>query len=85
MQAAQMVKELKRSSSLWIKEQEPGLRDFAWQNGYGVFSIGFSQIEEVRQYIARQQEHHRKMSFQDEFRIFLQKYQIPFDERYVWD
>ncbi len=85
IQAAEMVKELKRSSSLWIKEQSPSLRDFAWQNGYGVFSIGFSQIEEVRDYIASQEAHHQKLNFQDEFRLFLKRYQVPFDERYVWD
>jgi putative transposase len=83
--AAEMVKELKRSSSLWLKTKSADLRDFAWQNGYGIFSIGFSQIEAARTYIARQEEHHRKVSFQDEFREFLCKYEIEFDERYVWD
>jgi putative transposase len=82
---AEMVKEVKRGSSLWLKTQGPGLRDFAWQNGNGIFSIGFSQIEGVRNYVAGQQEHHRKVSFQDEFRQFLRRYQIEFDERYVWD
>ena len=84
-QLAEMVKELKRSSSLWIKEEQASLRDFAWQSGYGAFSVGFSQLEEVRCYIAGQEEHHRKMSFQDEYRLFLNRYQVPFDERYVWD
>ena len=60
-QAAEMVKEVKRSSSMWIKSAD--LQDFAWQNGYGIFSIGFSQIESVRDYIATQEEHHRKKSF----------------------
>jgi putative transposase len=68
-----------------IKDKEVSLRDFAWQSGYGAFSVGFSQLEEVRRYIAGQEEHHRKMSFQDEFRLFLSRYNIPFDERYVWD
>jgi putative transposase len=85
IQVAQMVKELKRSSSLWIKAQEPGLRTFAWQNGYGAFSIGFSQLEEVRHYTARQQDHRQKLNFQDEFRLFLKRCQIAFDERHVWD
>ncbi len=84
-EAAEMVKELKRGSSLWVKEREPGLGDFAWQSGYGMFSIGFSQIEEVRGYIAGQEEHHRKVSFQDEFRRLLQRYEIEYDERYVWE
>jgi putative transposase len=83
--AAEMVKEAKRSSSLWIKTKNSELSDFAWQNGYGIFSIGFSQIEPVKEYIAGQEEHHRKISFQDEFRQLLKRYEIEFDERYVWD
>jgi putative transposase len=83
--AATMVKEVKRGSSLWLKTKSPDLADFAWQNGYGIFSIGFSQIESVRDYIAGQEEHHRKVSFQDEFRQLLRRYEIEFDERYVWD
>ena len=82
---AEVVKELKRSSSLWIKEKEPALVNFAWQNGYGVFSIGYSQIAAARSYIGEQEAHHRKLSFQDEFRQFLQRYEIVYDERYVWD
>jgi hypothetical protein len=80
-----MVKEIKRGSSLWLKTKSPELADFAWQSGYGIFSIGFSQIKDVRDYIAGQEEHHRKISFQDEFRKLLQRYEIEFDERYVWD
>jgi hypothetical protein len=82
---AETVKEVKRSSSLWLKTQSSDLHDFAWQNGYDVFSIGFSQVETVRNYIAGQEVHHRKISFQDEFREFLKRYEIEFDERYVWD
>ena len=63
--AATVIKESKRGSSLWLKTKGPGLEEFAWQNGYGIFSIGYSQIEAVRNYIAKQEEHHRKMSFQD--------------------
>ena len=84
-EAAEMVKEIKRGSSLWIKTKASNLQDFAWQNGYGIFSIGFSQIAPVRDYIAGQEEHHRKVSFQDEFREFLKRYEVEFDERYVWD
>jgi REP element-mobilizing transposase RayT len=84
-EAAEMVKEVKRGSSLWLKTKSPDLHDFAWQNGYGIFSIGFSQVETVRNYIAGQEEHHRKVSFQDEFREFLKRYEVQFDERYVWD
>ena len=83
--AAEMVKEVKRGSSLWLKSKSPGLAEFAWQNGYGIFSIGFSQIDEVRKYIAGQEEHHRTVTFQDELRGFLRRYEIAYDERYVWD
>jgi REP element-mobilizing transposase RayT len=82
---ADVVKEVKRASSLWMKTRTPRVPDFAWQSGYGVFSIGQSQVDEVRAYIAAQEEHHRKISFQDEFRRLLQRYKIEFDERYVWD
>jgi len=84
-EAAAMVKEVKRGSSLWLKTKSPDLQDFAWQNGYGIFSIGFSQIEPVRDYIAGQEGHHCKVSFQDEFRQLLKRYEIEFNERHVWD
>jgi REP-associated tyrosine transposase len=84
-EVAEMVKEIKRGSSLWLKTKSPDLHDFAWQNGYGIFSIGYSQVEEVRKYIAGQEEHHRRISFQDEFGKFLECYAVEFDERYVWD
>ena len=61
------------------------MQGFAWQSGYGIFSIGFSQIESVRECIAGQEEHHRKVSFQDEFQQLLRRYEVDFDERYVWD
>ncbi len=83
--AAEMVKEVKRGSSLWVKERDATMQDFGWQNGYGIFSIGFSQIEDVRRYIAEQEQHHSKLTFQDEFRLLLKRYEIAYDERYVWD
>ncbi|HEX9047652.1 MAG TPA: IS200/IS605 family transposase [Verrucomicrobiae bacterium] len=83
--AADVVKEVKRGSSIWLKEQPLHLQDFAWQKGYGMFSIGFSQADAVKHYILGQEEHHRKISFQDEFREFLKRYEMEFDERYVWD
>lgn len=82
---AEMVKELKRSSSAWIKTKRASLKAFSWQAGYGLFSIGNSQVAAVRKYIASQEEHHRRVSFQDEFRALLARYEIEFDERYVWD
>jgi putative transposase len=83
--AADLIKEVKRGSSIWIKERDATMCDFCWQNGYGAFSIGYSQIEGVRRYIDQQEEHHRKLSFQDEFRPLLKRYEVSFDERYVWD
>jgi hypothetical protein len=80
-----MVKEVKRGSSLWIKSKGGILRDFSWRNGFGVFSVGFSHVPDIRQYILGQEEHHRRLSFQDEFRALLQRYEIEYDERYVWD
>jgi REP element-mobilizing transposase RayT len=82
---ADIVKELKRGSSVWLKSNRPDLSNFSWQGGYGVFSIGQSQVDDVHAYIAGQEEHHRKISFQDEYRRLLQRYEIAFDERYVWD
>ena len=84
-QAAEMVKEAKRGSSIWLKRKGADLREFAWQYGYGIFSIGFSQIDSVRTYIGTQEKHHQKISFQDEYRQLLRRYQIEFDERSVWD
>jgi len=82
---AEIVKEVKRGSSLWAKTKSADIQDFAWQSGYGIFSLGFSQIETVRNYILGQEDHHRRISFQDEFRTLLKRYEIEFDERYVWD
>jgi putative transposase len=82
---ADWVKELKRVSSGWLKEKHVGFHDFQWQNGYAVFSVSQSNLEEVRDYIANQEEHHRRGGFQDELRALLRKHQIEWDERYVWD
>jgi len=82
---ADWVKELKRASSLWIKERDPSLRDFAWQSGYGIFSVSHSNLETIEHYIANQEEHHKKTTFQDEYRSFLKRHGIPWDEKYVWD
>ena len=84
-QPAEVVKEMKRGSSLWIKQAHRGQEDFAWQSGYGMFSIGHSQLEQVRAYILDQEKHHLKLSFQDEFRLLLKRYAVEYDERYVWD
>ncbi len=80
-----VVAEFKRGSSVWLKEQDPRYSNFHWQNGYGAFSVSQSAVDDVRAYIRNQAEHHRKTTFQDEFRAFLNRYEIEFDERYVWD
>lgn len=78
-----LVKKVKTTSSQWLKEQ--GVPSFFWQHGYGMFSISKSQLDAVVGYIDRQPEHHRVKTFQEEFRVFLDKYQVEYDERYVWD
>jgi putative transposase len=80
-----LIRELKRESSKWIKQKDPRLRTFQWQEGYGAFSVSPSHVKRLRAYIANQEAHHRKESFQDEFRRILQKYDVEYDERYVWD
>ena len=82
---ASIVWEVKRSSSKWVKTQDAALRKFYWQEGYGAFSVSQSHVEQVEKYILNQEAHHRKKSFQDEFRSFLKRYEIDYDERYVWD
>jgi REP element-mobilizing transposase RayT len=82
---AQIVKEIKRTSSSAIKEVSPSLQKFHWQSGYGAFSVSQSNLHEVVQYIETQELHHRRVTFQDEYRAFLKKYEIEYDERYVWD
>ncbi len=82
---AEWVKELKRVTSVWIKQRDPALLDFAWQNGYGVYSVSASNADKVRAYISGQEDHHRKRTFQDEYRAFLRKHGMEWDERYVWD
>jgi REP element-mobilizing transposase RayT len=82
---SQAVEDVKKSSSKWIKEQGPEFRNFAWQSGYGVFAVSESNVETVRKYIADQREHHRKKTFQEEYRAFLKRHRIRFDEKYVWD
>ena len=78
------VKDIKVESSKWMKS-DGKVPDFAWQAGYGAFSIGASQVDEVTDYIRRQPEHHARRGFQEEFRLLLTRYGLAFDEAYVWD
>jgi REP element-mobilizing transposase RayT len=80
-----LLEEVKSHSSKWIKTIDPGLQNFYWQDGYGVFSVNPAEIETVIKYISNQRAHHQKLTFQDEYRAFLKKYKVEYDERYVWD
>ena len=82
---ANVVKEIKRTSSGWLKQLSPKLSKFHWQGGYGAFSVSQSNLDEVIRYIENQEEHHKRVTFQDEYRAFLKAYGIAYDERYVWD
>jgi REP element-mobilizing transposase RayT len=82
---ARVVEEVKKGSSKWIKTKAAELRGFHWQNGYGAFSVSPSNVPAVDRYIANQEEHHRRLTFQDEFRGFLKRHGVEYDERYVWD
>lgn len=80
-----LIREIKRDSSSWVKEEEPTLSVFFWQSGYGAFSVSPSHVDALKNYIRDQEEHHKTESFQDEFRRLCAKYGVPVDERYVWD
>ena len=80
-----VVAAVKKGSNDWLRTKNPRFAQFHWQGGYGAFSVSQSGVEDLRKYIRNQPEHHKHVSFQDEFRAFLRRYQIVFDERYVWD
>ena len=80
-----IVEEIKRGSSTWLKTKGDDYRNFYWQTGYGAFSIGQSNVETVKNYIARQKEHYQKQQFETELRLLVQKYQIEFDENILLD
>ena len=82
---AELVEVLKRETSKWIKQRAADLGLFHWQNGYGAFSVSQSNVDQVIDYIDRQQEHHAHLTFQDELRALCVKHKIDLDERYVWD
>ncbi len=80
-----VIEVMKTETSKWVKKQTAPLRGFYWQSGYGAFSVSESNIAAVKRYIVDQEEHHKKMTFQDEFRILCRRHGIDWDERYVWD
>ena len=81
---AKAVQFIKGGSSTWVHQTFPQARNFAWQEGYGAFSVSVSHLPETIAYIANQEEHHRKKSFQEEYLAFLQKHGIEYDEKYLW-
>ena len=82
---AKIVEQVKSFSSGWLKDQNGWYADLAWQAGYGEFSVSLSHVEAVREYIRHQEEHHRQLDFQTEYRRFCDKNGKPVDERYAWD
>ncbi len=80
-----LLEEVKKRSSKWIKTKGARFNDFFWQSGYAAFSVNPTDIEKVVAYIETQKDHHAQRTFQDELRMFLKKYEIEFDEKYVWD
>ncbi|RUT72630.1 transposase, partial [Ancylomarina longa] len=80
-----LLEEVKKQSSKWIKLKGNQYHDFYWQDGYGIFSVNPSETDVVTQYIDNQDKHHTKKSFEDELRAFLRKYNVDFDEKYIWN
>ncbi|MDM8548384.1 IS200/IS605 family transposase [Candidatus Venteria ishoeyi] len=82
---AHLLEQVKKGTSKWVKTKGSEFSDFTWQTGYGAFSIGASNIQALTAYIHNQKQHHQTLSFEDEYRVLLKKYDVTFDERYVWD
>jgi REP element-mobilizing transposase RayT len=82
---ADFMRDLKAGTSSWVHDTFPDLKGFAWQPGYGAFTVSQSGVEAVKAYIAHQEEHHRKQTFQEEFREFLRNHEIPFEENRLWE
>lgn len=82
---AEVIKEIKRTSSIWLKKKGDAFRKFYWQRGYGGFSISYWDIPKIDTYIKEQEKHHQKMSWEDEYRKLLKKHGVEYDERYFLD
>lgn len=83
--AAKLIEDIKRHSSRWIKTLSDHYKNFAWQRGYGIFSVSSSLYDKTLQYIQNQKNHHSKISFKEEYLLFLKQYNIDYDERYLWN
>lgn len=84
MSVSALIEKAKTSTSKWLKTKGNDYKDFYWQSGYGVFSVSQSQIPLVSNYISNQEKHHKKSSFKSELRAFLKKYELEYDEMYIW-
>ena len=82
---AKLVEEVKKTSSSWMKQQEGGTANFSWQSGYGIFSLGQSQLSALLRYVDNQEEHHGSNRFKEELLVLLEKYGVAYDEKYLWD
>ncbi len=82
---SKFLEEIKKPSSKWIKTKGIPYQNFSWQNGYGIFSLGMSQLSSVKKYIVEQEKHHQFKSFKEEYLEFLKKYKVKYNERYLWD
>ena len=82
---SEALKRVKGGSTGWIKQNIPGCRSFGWQDGYGAFTLSKSQESEVKDYICNQRNHHRVKTFQEEYRALLDRHELKYDERYLWD
>lgn len=80
-----LVQKVKANSSKWIKTKDISLNNFFWQDGYGAFSVNPSQVDVVINYIKNQHQHHCKKDFKEEYRAILKKYNVQFDEQYIWE
>ncbi len=85
LSTAKGIQLIKGGSSAWVHETFPEMRNFAWQEGYGAFSVSVSHLAETIAYIENQEEHHRHKSFQEEYLAFLKRHEIDYDEKYLWD
>jgi hypothetical protein len=85
MALVKIVEEIKAHSSGWIKTKAEAYSNFYWQNGYGAFSVNPAQIDTATAYIENQKAHHQQMTFEEEYRLFLKKYGVAYEEKYVWD
>ncbi|MCB9851289.1 MAG: IS200/IS605 family transposase [Phycisphaerales bacterium] len=82
---AEFIKELKRASNVWLKDQSDRFATFQWQAGYAIFSVSQSNLSQVDEYIANQETHHQRVSFVDELLALLQRHSLDYDEQYIWD